>query len=700
LCGNKDGLYVLAWTLVVSDSNSVFVGKKNHCADKSLDACSKLISVVKSICDLFVIFFAGWTILVWLVVFVGKGSFNDLSIFSPLTFIFPLAYLYTVYNKDDPRLAGGGVVFRAGLKPPISGRYIYACFVALFFVLIIFGFEYFWAGAIVFLAANYLRDVRSIVRIEDVAEGGAVRCISFLIFCAACILISAVVQRPDSDDGFFINLAVTALDEPHRSLLAFDGTLNVPTIPLMPAYRIHSFELFLALVAGVLDVEPILVAHVILPSIMGALVAFSSGLILRIFLPFRWHVGCFFLLLFWLTMADPHEGFSNYGLVRIFQGKAVLFTALIPILIVNTIHAYNKPGTTSLGILAATIIAAVGLSSSGLFLGPILVVFTLFSLWAPCPKSYSRALLPLLCCLVLLPVAFVTWHSMQLLEPILNSSIIYGKNLTFDYAIEKVFGSGIYCFSQFVVLVCCWFFVENSAVKKFILSFTLIFFLTVFNPFLYDFWARYITSPPVFFRLFFLYPIPIFTSVLLVSLLYDDSKLSGFKARIFILSLVVFVFLFVPKFTTLSAANRVSLGSAFDLKVPPIAYSMAGLASEFAGPQRTILAPRAIAMWIPTYRHHSKLVAMKENYLKGMLPWIGAKEFYNRIKLFRYISGQQRSEDAVSLLAEQIEMYNLGVIIIPKRNRWSNEILTISHNYDFRVEEKYDYIVMVRGKSQ
>ena len=138
------------------------------------------------------------------------------------------------------------------------------------------------------------------------------------------------------------------------------------------------------------------------------------------------------------------------------------------------------------------------------------------------------------------------------------------------------------------------------------------------------------------------------------------------------------------------------LGSAFDLKVPPTTYSMARLANDLAGPTETILAPRSIAMWVPTFRHHSKLVAMKENYLKGMLPWIGDNEFERRIKLFRYISGQQRSGEAKDLLEQEIRMYNLGVVIIPRRNPWGKEIMELCGKYNFNIGEIHNYIVITR----
>ena len=226
----------------------------------------------------------------------------------------------------------------------------------------------------------------------------------------------------------------------------------------------------------------------------------------------------------------------------------------------------------------------------------------------------------------------------------------------------------------------------------------MIFFIAVFNPYVYEFWARYITSPPVFFRLFFLYPLPVLLSCLIVSLLYDEDKFSGQLSKCLILLFVVIVFVFIPKFTTLSTANRVFIDAPYNLKVPPTTYAMAKLANELIESRETILAPRGIAMWVPTFRHHSKLVAMKENYLKSMLPWIGEREFEKRIKLFRYVSGQQRGDDVGRLMEEQIEEFNLGVIITPVQNPWKNEIIDICRNYNFEVGTAYGYIVITKGR--
>lgn len=679
-------------------SSSMTAVSKNWAGYKATDFFSQLMEIVKAVGDLFVTLFAGWTILVWLMVFLVEGSFNDLKIFSPVIFIFPLLYLYTFNKKKKISSSRKYCVLTDAEKPRIKDGFNYACLLLLPLILTAFGFEFFWIVCVAFLFANFLLGVTISCSLGGQPAGGNVRCIFFILFCICCALIAAFVHRPDSDDGFFLNLAVTALDSPDLPLLLFDGTLDIPNIPLMPVYRIHSFELFLAFLASLSNVEPIFVAHIILPPVMGVLVAITNTQLLRILLPYKWHIGCAFLLLFWLTMADTHEGFSNYGLVRIFQGKAILITAIIPLLITNTIRTYNASSLHNAGVLSATIVSAVGLSSSGLFLGPLIVAFVSLSLWISSFKGLVRASVPLLCCLVLLPIALVTWSSMQILEPILNSNIIYGKYLTLDYALQKVFGSGAFYVVQLFVLISCWFFIKDAALKRFVLSFTLIFFIAVFNPYIYEFWARYITSPPVFFRLFFLYPLPVLLSCLIVSTLYDADKFSGRLSKCFILFLVVIVFVFVPKFTTLSTANRVSIDAPYKLKVPPTTYAMAKLANELVEPRETILAPRGIAMWVPTFRHHSKLVAMKENYLKSMLPWIGEREFEKRIKLFRYVSGQQRSGGVGRLMEEQIEEFNLGVIITPMQNPWKNEIIDISRNYNFEVGSAYGYIVITKSR--
>lgn len=660
--------------------------------------CSWLMLLVKNSCDYFVVFFASWTALVWTIVFLGKGGFQDLLIFSPLVLLPPLLVFY-LNSKNSRNVSQKNLIERtSGNGWIVPDKFNYLAIIILLIVLSLVGFDWFWVGAVSFLAVNYLGKRYSSMVFPGNAEGGPLRALVCISFILCCVFVSGVVSRPDSDDGFFLNLAVSALDNPGFSLLRFDGTLDVTDIPLMPAYRIHSFELLLALVASLLRVEPIFVAHVIIPPFAACLVAFAAVIFMRFFLPSKWHLGCLFLMLFWLTMADPHEGYVNYGLVRIFQGKSILFTSVLPLLFVNTVRAYKSPGCLNIAFLAATILTAVGLSSSGLFLAPLLVVCVLFSLWGWTYKSTVRAILPAFSCLVLLPVAIATWNGMRELEPILNSSIIYGYSLTFEYALQKVFGDGLFYVSQMAVLISCWFFIKNEDISRFVLAFTLIFFVTVFNPFLYDFWAKYVTSDPVFFRLFFIYPLPLFFAVIVVSLLCGDSKVSSVEPKLFVFIGIGFVLLWAPKFYTFSPYNKVSFGSPFDLKVPALTYSMAEYANQLAEPDETILVPREIAMWVPTFRGHSKLFAMKENYLKGMLPWIGVDEFRQRIKLFRYISGQQKSADSPDLFIERIAHHSLGVIIIPSKNPWRDEIVSMGDAYNFNHEERFGYIVLSRSK--
>jgi hypothetical protein len=77
---------------------------------------------------------------------------------------------------------------------------------------------------------------------------------------------------------------------------------------------------------------------------------------------------------FLVVDGNVHRSFGNVTLVRLWQGKTVLWTLLVPFTFALCRRFLRRPTRGNLGVLALAAVCGVGLSGSGLFLVPAAIV--------------------------------------------------------------------------------------------------------------------------------------------------------------------------------------------------------------------------------------------------------------------------------------------------------------------------------------
>src|SRR3546814_6729934 len=82
--------------------------------------------------------------------------------------------------------------------------------------------------------------------------------------------------------------------------------------------------------------------------------------------------------------------------------------------------------------------------------------------------------------------------------------------------------------------------------------------------------------------------------------------------------------------------NSVALGPP-DLKVPPAEYGVARNLAELVPEQGTVLAPEAVAAWLPLFVAHPQAIGVRQSYLSlAFTP----RETAQRSNMMRSASGQ------------------------------------------------------------
>jgi hypothetical protein len=288
-----------------------------------------------------------------------------------------------------------------------------------------------------------------------------------------------------------------------------------------------------------------------------------------------------------------------------------------------------------------------------------------FACWIPSRASTLRFGAALATVVVLLPVALHLRELMSAYEQVLNGRALYGTQVSFARSAHKVLSTGgLFMWSQLFALLACWTVSKDPARRRFLLGLVSLFFFLVFCPLLFPFWVTYLTSAPVFWRMFLTLPLPVLAAYLLATP-FAPARDQAYQRRPFlILALLISIIVAtVPSRLTLSRSNRATIALP-GLKVPQGEYAIAGLASELAPPGQSVLAPREIAMWIPTRPGSPRLVAMKDNYLKLMSPMLSEEEAAIRRDLFLYISGRLTSPIAPDRFTRALDDKNVGLMVL------------------------------------
>lgn len=170
-----------------------------------------------------------------------------------------------------------------------------------------------------------------------------------------------------------------------------------------------------------------------------------------------------------------------------------------------------------------------------------------------------------------------------------------------------------------------------------------LFFLFCFNPYTGRVIASVLLHPEVYWRVFWIVPIPLFLAVILILMwplhIKAEERVSHrVKVALLLLQLALFG-LVVPTRTTLARSNRTKW------KAPALkadrGYSAAALLNKQVPAGSFVLAPARVAPWIPTFHHHVYPLVSRGQYLKPLESKLGIEDLMLRNNLVKYVSGHE-----------------------------------------------------------
>jgi len=186
-------------------------------------------------------------------------------------------------------------------------------------------------------------------------------------------VLSLFILRANPDDLFYVNLAQWVVDQgtfPVRDTIFSDQVFPMTNWPPMASY-----DALVGTLARLLGVHAASVAYVVIPPVATFLAVLALWRLLR-----AWGVQPIWLALsvaLTFLLLDAVPGYAAPGdlfLTRMWQGKVILLCLMVPTLLVYALRYVERPTLGRAGWLLAGGVAGIGLSTTAMFLVPLLAL--------------------------------------------------------------------------------------------------------------------------------------------------------------------------------------------------------------------------------------------------------------------------------------------------------------------------------------
>jgi len=626
----------------------------------------------EALCNALVLGLALWTLIANATVFLG-GNFSQLRVAEAVGF--GILALWAI-RRGRVRAEAGDEITReppAALEPH-TPRLIWRTTLAIAAAAIVAGYAWtentttLWLGALALSAVAVVSDLRRPPQ-WCLASSGRRLDAALLILCVVCAVLTLVAHHPDADDAFYLNLAVSAVDQPARPLLASDTLHGIPDIPLaLPVYRVHSFELLAATVATILGRPVLDIAHLLFPAVAAFFVPLGLARVFRILTPTRWLWSVALALAFLVGAGESAHSIGNLAFTRLHQGKIVLITLALPLVIAHALEFKRSPTLRSWLLLAAAQIAAVGLSATSLWLAPAIAWLALLSATPLGSGSGRRELRTLI--LGAGASAYVIALAMGLrgaTEATFREAVIQlpsvgmPSHILAREALRYVIWVSPMAFATLLVILAAWSGATSTLLRRFAAVFLLGFTLCFWNPYTAAWIATHVTGAPTYWRVFWVLPLPLIVGATLsapVDLLRRHSALGA--AICIVLGALL---LAVPQQTSLAPANQVTLGRP-GWKLPADPLRIAQETVRLAPAGSLVLVPLDVSLWLPALHQHPTPLVVRKQYFPLLEPVLGEEELIRRARLSRMVTGLVIPAHPDALLADAIDTYPLELVCL------------------------------------
>lgn len=480
-----------------------------------------------------------------------------------------------------------------------------------------------------------------------------------------CAVYALVAHRPDSDDALYVNMAVAAVDRPDLPLLGSDTLHGLDGQPMvLPVYRLHSWELAIAALSWLTGVPAIAGFHWIAAALAGALVPLAHASLFRRLTPAIWPVTTAALVLVLLAVGETHRWYGNFGLVRIWQGKAVLLFVVMPLVYARALDFARRPDRAGWLRLAAAQVAALGCSATALWAAPAGAGMALASALRPDREGGRRLGLGALASGYPLAAGLLlkATTSQTIPELAAPGDVIWGAMTGLPADVGQVERALVTALGQGRVLafgIAClflgWAACPPGPARRFAIALPLAAALVLLDPFCEDLVAANLTGP-VYWRAAWALPVPVLFALVLVAPL----RLPGAGGRVACAAALALFALGVPHTSGFSPRNGVEIDWP-RLKLSP-EHLIAQRLDQIA-PGLPVVAPGLVGTWVPVFHHHAYPLSVR-HYLRTQRSRIGEEDYRERTLMTRFAAGDASDPQAAAVFARGLEHQHVQAVCL------------------------------------
>ena len=495
-------------------------------------------------------------------------------------------------------------------------------------------------------------------------------------FSALAVGMTLLAHRPDGDDGIYISIAAGMADFPSRPLLRFDATYGLEGLPIFfPPYRLHSIEALYGTLSLLTGMSAVAASHLVSAPFWALMAPLALARFMRASDPRNWAWGVAGALAFLLMDGAAHGSWGNIAFARMFQGKAVFLTVFLPLVLAYALEFARSPSPRGWLLLFAALVASVGVSSTAVWVGPLMAGAALLGSWRPgrgmekpLAAGFAACLYPLGAGLLMRGPAAKVLANLTLPDgaavPMLLETVRYGL------------GPHPHAYACLALAAAAAFFRRSDAPGRTV-ALLLAFFLFIFNPVVAPQAALSLLGPPTFWRVFWILPLPLLAGM--AAMLAADSA-SGRGVRI-LAGLVLASSLWTGR-PVLAASNGVTL-KAPGLKVPA-EYPLVLTLNAAVPPGGLVLAPDEVSLWMVTQNRHPHPLLVKFTYYDSINQRLSREELETRKNLMAHVGGYRPRRMTPDEFERALKSLPLAGACIDLRVPWNDETRAVLRREGFR----------------
>jgi len=520
--------------------------------------------------------------------------------------------------------------------------------------------------------------------------------LALLTCCLLSALLCLVSHRPDQDDFAYVPNVIYYLEHPDEPMgfkvhFIDSGREDEP----FASYHRCSipFEYSQGIVSYITGMHLLTVYYFFGPALFGCMIPLVWFYIISRFSfpPHAAVTGAFFICLSLILMGEQHRSFGNFAFNRISQGKTVMFTVGIPLFVGLTMEFFQLPSVRRWVYLFVTSVAMVGLTTTAAMMIPLLAIVLSIS----CSLSYVTTMKARIITIfkylftLVYPALYAGSILLLSMDQLgIDKPINRGWPTTFLGSAKLVLNGPVVILFLIAGTISAIVLVQKRE-RRFLITWDVLVIVLYLNPLVSPFVIKYVTSPNIYWRLFYLLPFPLVLGLSGAALASQLETVGTRWRRVILIG--AGAFLLAAHLPASSSSvfrcgpNVTKLGMP-RYKVKEVYLEQARKVLALNPPLGTMLAPQGVDTMILMLSAQYPQISYKAT---GILMWMEEcgrrNEGMHRIVASRFLGGRIGKKDLKSLVWVIRQNPQIRSIVADRR------VAELNNSYLFRLFSKLGY---------